>query len=56
MKISKRCEEKVIKLVDVGEPYLWGHFKDGILKACDEVCWKRWGGEVEERHGGGMKR
>ena len=20
---------------------LWGHFKDGILKACDEVCWMK---------------
>ena len=20
-----------------------GHFKDGILKACDEVCWKKSG-------------
>ena len=41
MKIRKRFEEKVIKLVDVGAPDLWGHFKDGVLKACDEVCGKR---------------
>ena len=31
------------------------HFKDGILKACDEVCGKK-KGEVKEIHGGGMKR
>ena len=22
-------------------PNLWEHFKDGVLKACDEVCWKK---------------
>ena len=22
---------------------MWGHFKDGILKACDEVCGKKRG-------------
>ena len=38
VKIRKRLEEEVIKLVDIGEPNLLGHFKDGILKACDEVC------------------
>ena len=21
----------------------WGHFTDGVLKACDEVCWKKRG-------------
>ena len=25
-------------MVDVGALNLWGQFKDGILKACDEVC------------------
>ena len=43
MKIWKQFEEKVIKLVDVGVPNLWGHLEDGVLKACDEVCMmKRW--------------
>ena len=37
-RIRKRLEEKVIKLVYVGAPILWGHFKDGVSKACDEVC------------------
>ena len=40
-KIRKRFEEKVIELVDVGTPNLWGHFKDGVLEACDEVCGKK---------------
>ena len=31
--ISRRFEEKVIKLVDV--PNLCGRFKDGALRACD---------------------
>ena len=39
--IWKRLEEKVIKLVNVGLSNLCGHFKDGVLKACDEVCGKR---------------
>ena len=39
-KIRKQFEEKVIELVDVGMPNLWGHFKDEVSKACDEVCGK----------------
>ena len=31
VKIGKRFEEKVIDLVDIGSPNLWGHFKDGVL-------------------------
>ena len=38
--IGNQFEEKVIDLVDVGLPNLLGHFKDGILEACNEVCWK----------------
>ena len=53
----KRFEEKVIELVDVGVPKLWwGHFKDRVLKACDEESWKKRGGKVKEIHGGEMKR
>ena len=37
VKITKRFKEKVTGLVDDGVPNLWGHFKDGILKVCDEV-------------------
>ena len=43
VKIRKRFVEKVIKLVDVGASNLWGHFKDVVLKACDEVCGKKRG-------------
>ena len=56
VKIRKQFEEKVIELVDVGAPNLWGHFKDGVLMACDEVCGKKRGGEVKGIVGGGMKR
>ena len=35
VKIRKRFKEKVISLVDVGEPILWGHFKD------EDCCIKR---------------
>ena len=30
-------------VVDVGAPNLWGHIKNGVLKACDEVCGKKMG-------------
>ena len=43
VKIRKQFEERVIKLVDVGAPDLWGHFMDGVSKACDEVCGKKRG-------------
>ena len=41
MKIRKRFEEIVLKLVEAGAPHLWGHFMDGILKICDELCGKK---------------
>ena len=56
VKIRMRFKEKVTKLVDVGASELWGHFKDGVLKACDEVCGKKRGGEVKKIHGGGINR
>ena len=40
VKIRKRYEEKVIKLVNIGAQSLWGHFKDGVSKACDDVLKK----------------
>ena len=43
VKIRKRFEEKIIKLVDVGAPNLWGRFKDGGLEPCDEVRGKKMG-------------
>ena len=51
VKIRKRFEEKVTKLVDDGAPNLLEHFKDWVLKACDEVCGKK-RGEVKEIHDG----
>ena len=56
MKIRKRFEEKVAELVDVGAPNLWGHFKDGVLEACERCVGCRGRGGVKEVHGGGMKR
>ena len=41
VKIRKVFEEKVIILVDVGAQNLWGHFKGGVLMACDEVSGKK---------------
>ena len=41
VKIKKRFEEKVTELVDVGAPNSWEYLKDGVLEACDEVCWMK---------------
>ena len=41
VKIRKRFGKKVTVLVDVGAPNLYGHFKDGVLKVCDEICWMK---------------
>ena len=55
VKIRKRFEENKSKLVDVGVPNVRGHFNDGVLKACDEVCGKK-RGRRSKGDGGGMKR
>ena len=39
--VRKRFEEKVNEIVDV--PNLWRHFKDGVLRVCDESCGKKRG-------------
>ena len=31
----------MIEFVDVGATNAWGHLKDGVLRACDEACWKK---------------
>ena len=41
VKIMKPFGEKVVKLVDIEVANLWGHFKDGVLMAFDEVCGKK---------------
>ena len=46
-----RFENRVKELVSTDAPDLTKTFKDGVLKACDEVC-----GKIEETCGGGMKR
>ena len=39
--IRVRFYGKIIKLVNFAVPSLWGHFRDGVLEACDEVCGKK---------------
>ena len=36
--IRKQFEENVMKLVDGGAQNFIGHFINGVLKACDDVC------------------
>ena len=38
-----RFKGRVRELVSVDAPDLWQNFKEGILRACDEVCGKRKG-------------
>lgn len=38
-----RFEERVGELVNMDAPDLWKCFKEGLLKACDEVCGKKKG-------------
>ena len=38
-----RFEGRVGELVCTDAPDLWKFFKDGVLKACDEVCRKKQG-------------
>ena len=41
--IMKRLEEKVIEMVYVSVPNLWGYLKDGVLLTCDDICGKNRG-------------
>ena len=36
-----RFEKRVKELVSTDAPDLWKTFKDGVLKACDELCGKK---------------
>ena len=38
--IKEKFQERIGKLVDIDSKDLWGSFKDGVLKACDELCGK----------------
>ena len=59
LKKIKNLETILKKIVDISMPSLWGHFKDGVLGACDEVSGVKrtntsigdalwWDGEVKE--------
>ena len=49
LKMRKRFKEKVIELVDIGSLNLSRHFKEGMLKVCDEESVKRQG-EIPRRY------
>ena len=36
-----RFAKRVKELVNTDAPAFWTTFKDGVLKACDEVCGKK---------------
>ena len=38
-----KFEERVEELVSVDTPDMWSSFKEGVLKACEEVCGKKKG-------------
>ena len=44
-----RFEKRVKELVSTDAPNLWKTFRDGVLKACDELC-----GKKSTRDQGGM--
>ena len=50
-----RFEGRVGKLVNADAPDLWKCFKEGVLKACDEVYGKKKGRRDQGKHGGGRK-
>ena len=50
-----RFEERVGELVSVDAPDLWKCFREGMLKAFDEVCGRPKGGEIKGIHGGGKR-
>ena len=41
MYLRERHERRVEELVDANAQDLWKSFKDGLLKACDELCGKK---------------
>ena len=36
--IKEKVEERIGKLVDIDSKDLWKSYKNGVLKACDELC------------------
>ena len=51
-----KFEKRVKELVSTDAPDLWKIFRDGVLKACEELCGKKKSREIKETCGGGMKR
>ena len=51
-----RLEKKGKELVSTDAPDLWKTFKDGVLKACDEVCGKKKSRRDPETCGGRMQK
>ena len=45
IEIKEKFEERVVELVDTDSMDLWGSYKNGVLKACDELCGKTKGRE-----------
>ena len=54
-KTRKKFKDKVKELVNTKAKDLWVSFKDGVLRACKELCGKNEGGS-EDAHGGGMRK
>ena len=50
-----RFEKRVKELVSIDVSDLWETFKDGVLKACDEVCGKKKSRRNQGDMCGGMK-
>ena len=46
--IKEKCEQRVVELVDTKAVDLWESYKNGVLRACDELCGKN---EREKRSG-----
>jgi len=39
--MRKRFEERVEELVNFEAPDMWDSYKNGVVKACDEVCGRK---------------
>ena len=44
--VRENLEKRVRKLITVDAPDLWNCFKEGVLRACDEVCGKTRGKSI----------
>jgi len=53
--VQENFEKRVGELVDVKKTNLWESFRDGVLKACNEICGKKKVRKNRGINGGGMK-